>query len=171
MLSSDSATVNRNSFVLSLAVVLTTVFDTFRPPVSLVFVNSANPAVSDILPVSPAQVVTKSDSSVSITLYVMPFAKPVAALLSPSFSVNSATPFINDISPYVPLTVSSSNLTVKLKSFVLSASMSLSTLLLTTRPPSSFLFVNAAVDFSVLIVPVSPVLVVIKPAAVSSSTI
>ena len=45
------------------------------------------------------------------------------------------------------------------------------TLLLTSRPPSSFVFVNAAVfvAFSA-IVPVSPVFVVTKPAAVSSDT-
>ena len=114
-------------------------------------------AVVAIEPVSPVFVVTKPVAVSSVTVYVTSVGRPVALLLSPSFSVNVATPFVNVMPPYVPLIVVSPSVTVKLKSFVLSAAASLTTVLLTFRSPFSRVFVNAAVAAVVAIDPVSPV--------------
>ena len=73
------------------------------------------------------------------------------------------------------MTVLSFSVTLKVnvsfKSEAITQSPILLTTLLTTIPPSSLVFVNFASDSTVLIVPVSPVLVVIKPDSAASVTV
>ena len=64
----------------------------------------------------------------------------------------------------------SDRVTVKSNFLSLSAGSGLVTLLETTRPPSTLLLVKTAVALVAETDPVSPVLVVVQPSSVSSST-
>ena len=138
---------NSKSLLASAARSLTTVLDTSRSPVSLVFVNSADPAFSTVIvPVSPIFFVSKSSSAVSVTVYSTSVGRPSALLLSPPFSLNSATPFVNSMSPNVPLTVLSLSSTLKSNSLSASAARSLTTVLDIFRFPTSLVLVIVLPD-------------------------
>ena len=170
---SDSVTVNSKSLVLSASTSDTTDLLTTSPPSSRELVKAASDSVSLIVPLSPVFVVTKPAASASTTSYVIDVGSPSAVASWPSFSVNSATPAVNSISPYVPSIVLSESVTVKLKSFCLSAVVELTTVFLTVRSPVLRVLVNAAVAgvSLLLIVPVSPVFSVSKPLSAASVTV
>ena len=168
---SFSVTVNLNFFVLSLAVELVTVLETFRFPVSRVFVNSAVAVVSATVPSLPDFSVVNPAASVSSTLYVMPVGSPVTDAVSPLASSTSALPSLNVSSPYLPLILLSLSVTVNVNFFVLSADASDTTVFLTSNPPVLRVFVNSAVFFSEEIVPVSPDFSVVNPSTDFSSTV
>ncbi len=164
-------TVNSNSLLASAARSLTTVLDTSRSPVSLVFVTVVVAASSLIVPDSPSYSASRPSTSTSSTVYSTSVGSPSAVALSPPFSVNFATPFVNVMSPYVPLIVLSLRVTVNSKSFVLSAARSLSRTFFTVSPLVTLVFVNSAVDFSVLIFPAASVLSGVSPSTAVSVTV
>ena len=67
--------------------------------------------------------------------------------------------------------VVSSNVTVKLKFFVLSAAVELTTVLVTVRSPVFLVLVNSAVTAASPMEPVSPVFVVVKLVFSVSATV
>ena len=106
------------------------------------FVNVAVEAVVLIVPVSPVFSVVKSSLAVSTTVYVTSVGRPVAILLSPSFSLKVATPFVNVMPPYVPLIEVSPSVTVNSNSTFASAARSLTTVFVTSRSPTSWVLVK-----------------------------
>ena len=77
---------------------------------------------------------------------MIPVGSDVAVMLSLSFSVKVATPFLNVISPYVPLIDESLNFTVKWKSLFVSPLFPLTSFDTVKLPYSFFVFTNSAFD-------------------------
>ena len=165
-----SLTSNENDFVLSLSVRLTTVLETVRPPFSRALANDAEDFSSEIVPVSPLLVVVKPAAFSSSTVYSAPTGRPVAVFVSPCFSFTVAAPSLNVMSPYVPVIGAPVSVTVNVNVCDLSAAASDVTVLVISRSPVLRVLVNAASAGSSEILPVSPVLFVVNPSAVSSST-
>ena len=171
---SPSVTVNSNSLSASAARSDSTVLVTSRSPVLRVFVNAAVDAVVLIVPVSPVFVVVNPSASASTTVYSVPMGRPVMVLNSPPFRVMVPTPYSSNVtSLYVPAKSCSPFLRVivKVKIFSLSAAASETTVLFIVSSPVLRVFLKAAVDAVLVIVPVSPVCVVVNSVSASSDTV
>ena len=106
----SSFTVNSKFLFASVLRLLNTVFVTSRSPVSLVFSNSAEDFVVEIVPsafslTSPFTFVSLNPSAaVSVTSYAIPTGSPLMVFVWPPLSFMVAFPFSKVTPPYVLLT-------------------------------------------------------------------